>query len=267
MAGDQVVDRAVILAVHVHETTVRAGHFQHAQQPPVVDDLVTVGHVNLEGRKAIFNHDRHFTYHTFSNIRDDCVEAVVDDGVGIDLGEAAVPGHEQGLAAALEREVDDRGHAAASARDGTCEEVVGGGDSEAVDGVREVCVRVDPAGHDPVAACVDGAGGARAEGAVAAEVRPDSGDPTVTDEHVGKLHAVRGDDRAALDQELAHEPDVTSGLERTGPSMVSANSRIRSIASRISASGASSDTRTQLRQGSPKELPGNMSTPASSRRR
>ena len=211
MAGDQVVDRAVILAVHVHETTVRAGRFQHAQQPGVVDDLVTVGHVNLEGRKAIFNHDRHFTYHTFSNIRDDCMEAVVDDGVGNDLGEAAVPGHEQGLAATLEREVDDRGHAAAGTRDGARVEVVGGGDSEAVDGVREVRVRVDPAGHDPVAGCVEDAVGAMVEwaGAMVERAWADGGDAAVPDEDIAPLHAVRGDDRTARDEEVAHKPDVT----------------------------------------------------------
>jgi len=73
------------------------------------------------------------------------------------------------------------------------------------------------------------------------------------DDNVGPLHVVRGDDCAALDEDHGLSPLVKSP--------------IRSIASWICASGASSETRTQPRHRSPKELPGNMSTPASSRSR
>ena len=202
VALDEVVDRAVVLAVDQDEAAVRAGHLQHTQQATIVDDLVAVGHVELEGREAILNQRRDFGQHVIAHIGDDVVESVVDDGVGLDLGEASVACVEQRFAAALQREVDDRRNPTAGTRHRAREEVVRRGDAEPVDGVPDVRVRVDAARHDPMAACVYDLG--REIGSPrAGDTGPDRSDASVADEHVAGLHAGGGDDRPARDEEVA----------------------------------------------------------------
>ena len=205
---DKIRDRAVVLAVDQDDSAVGAGRLEQAQQPVVVDDLVAVGHVDLEGRKPSLDQLRHLVDDIVADIRDNGVEAIVDDGVGRDFAEAPVTRQRQRLAPPLQREVDDCGDAPARARDCACKEVVGGLDPQAIDGVGQVGVGVDAPGHDPVAARIQ-------DLTIVGQVGPDFGNPPVADEDVGRLHPVRGYHRASGDQSFAQRLLLFAGDPRT----------------------------------------------------
>ena len=194
--------------MHIDQPAIVAGHLQQPQQSVVVDDLVAVRHIDLERRKPVLDQSGHLGEYIVTDIGDYGVEPIIDDGVRLDFAQSPVARQGQRLPPALKREVDDRRDASACPRDRTGKEVVRGRDSQAVDGVGEMRVGVDAAGHYPVPARIQ-------DLAIRVQVRAHISHPSVANQDITCLHAVRRHHRAAGNQQFSHgrsHVPVTPGL-------------------------------------------------------
>ena len=193
--GDEHFDRVAVLGMHHHERAGLRRDLHGAEERLVVDhQRVLVGHEELVGRDAVLlGQARELVERAaLSQVGDGDVEAVVDQRLPFAL---LVPGGErvaEGLAVALDAEVDVGRRAAERGGRVARREVV---DRRlAAPRHREMCVRVDASRQDVLPARVDHLVRRPVERLA------DQGDPLAFDEDVRDVVVRRGDDAASLDQ-------------------------------------------------------------------
>jgi hypothetical protein len=109
----QHIDDAAVLRVHADRAAVLSGPQQRPEDAGIVQHEDTrVGHEELERRHALADERVHFLFHLIGEVRDDHVEAVIDDRVAVRLLHPRFPRVVQRLVLVLNREVHDGGGAA-----------------------------------------------------------------------------------------------------------------------------------------------------------
>jgi hypothetical protein len=179
----------------------------HRRRELVVADhqLALVGHEQLEGADALLGHQLHLVERGLAGVRDRHVEAVVDVRGAV---RAALPLGQRGaqvVRLALDREVDEAGHAAG--RRGPRARVVVVGGHHPHERHRQVGVVVDQARHHQAAGHVDGGGPGRVD-------RAHRRDLLALDQDVGVVLAVGGDHPPALQEQqsaVAHGVSLLQG--------------------------------------------------------
>ena len=142
----------------------------------------------LEGGDAALDHFGHILAHLVGPVRDAHVIGVVGTR-GLRAAVPVGPGVHQRLALAGDAEVNDHGRAAGQGRARTALVVICC--AGAHEGHVEMRVRINAAGDNVAALGVNGFAGC--------QPRADGGDDLALNQHVGLVGAVRGNDRAALD--------------------------------------------------------------------
>lgn len=195
---DEDVDGDAVLGVHHDQPAVGGAALHGAQDLPVVAvEDARVGHEQLEGRDALPHQEVHLLEGALVDVREDHVEGVVDGALAVGLVVPGVEALAQGVAHALDGEVDDRCGAAPGGGPGSgLERVRGRGAAE-----RElhVGVRVDAARDDVLPARVDRAAGRPGLGCRGA-VRGQGRHAAVLDQDVRVEFVGGGDHQAAADQ-------------------------------------------------------------------
>lgn len=209
---DQDVDRDAVLGVH-HDQPAVAGGLLHGSQDLAVVAVEDsrIRHEQLEGRHAFGDEAVHLLERGRVDVREDHVEGVVDGAVAVGLGVPGVEPFAQGLAHALDGEVDDGGRAAPGGGAGAGLEGVGG--VRSAERHLHVGVAVDAARDDVLARRVDPPVGAPALGGVGS-VGGERDDTAALDEHVGVDLVGRGDDQATVDDGATHGISSTRGAPR-----------------------------------------------------
>ena len=208
---DQMRHGTVVLAVRVNQSAVLGRTFEEENQIIISDLLVPVCHVNLERRKSRSDQCFDLTENRFVHSRHDDVEAVVDDRIGSDHAEAPITRRCQRATLILQREVHNGGHASKRSRNRPRVEVVRRRNTETAERRRQVRVRVDAAGHDPVPGGVDDLDGATRYvcGAIlpcGGEVGADLDDLATPDQDVRFLRACGRHDRTTSNQYVTQVP-------------------------------------------------------------
>ena len=147
----------------------------------------------------------HLAFHLIGQLRDDHVETVIDDRLALRLLHPRFPRVVQGLAAVLDREIDDRCRAPEGRGPGASLEIVGG--RRAAKRHVEVRVDVDAPGQHVLAHGVDRFVGSHVESDA------DRLDLLILDEDVASILVDGGDNRAVLDQRT-HASSRLSGHVR-----------------------------------------------------
>ncbi len=215
------VDGDAVLGVHHDQPAVLGGALHGPQDLAVVGvEDPGVGHELLEGGHPLLHQQVHLLERLLVDVGDDHVEGVVDRAVPLGLGVPGVQAGAQGVADALDGEVDDGGRAAPGGGPGAGLEGVGG--VGAAEGHLHVGVAVDSARDDVLAARVDGPLGRERLGGRGAG-RGEGGDAAVLDQDVGVDLVGRGDDEATADDGTAAHAAVPScqGPRRVGQGAVS----------------------------------------------
>ncbi len=141
-----------------------------------------VGHEELEAGDAFADELAHLLELRGAEIGDDAVEGVVNDGLVVGFLHPGVESLAERLPFVLDGEVDKRGGAAESRRDGAGLEIIGAGG--AAEGHVEMGVDINAAGDQQAAGGVDDAAGVfdgkpRGEGADFLAVDADVGDASI----------------------------------------------------------------------------------------
>ena len=193
-APDENLDHPGVFGVHADEAPVSPRAQERAQDRRVIrHQAAGIGHVELERRDAFRDQSVHFLDPCLGQVHDADVKGVVHDGLALRFLAPGVEGPGEGLALFLGGEVDDRGRAAEDRAQGARSEVVRRPPPR--EGHVEMGVRVDAAGDHHEAARVDDVRRAGELGSHGRDPPPLDGD--VRDEALG-----RGDERAALDEEV-----------------------------------------------------------------
>lgn len=206
---DQDVDGDAVLGVH-HDQPAVAGSLLHGAQDLAVVAVEDprIRHEQLEGGDAFGDEAVHLLERGRVHVCEDHVEGVVDGAVAVGLGVPGVEPFAQGLAHALDGEVDDGGRAAPGGGAGAGLEGVGG--VRSAERHLHVGVPVDAARDDVLARRVDPPVGAPALGGVGS-VGGERDDTAALDEHVGVDLVGRGDDQATVDDGATHGISSTRG--------------------------------------------------------